>query len=167
MNPVRGHVLWSVMLSIVVLMPAGAHAQRAIFVVRHAEKMDDSKDPALSAAGKERAERLAGMLKDADVSAIYSTSFRRTMETAEPLARARHLTVTSYDPSDSTKFLARLRAEHPDDAVLVVGHSNTVPELLRAAGLASPIEIQDSEYTNLFVVIPLDGRPATVLRLRY
>jgi len=53
------------------------------------------------------------------------------------------------------------------DRVLVVGHSNTVPTLLRALHVAEPITVRDDEYDNLFIVFPQkEGRPV-LLRLKY
>ena len=74
----------------VLLLAQPAAAQRAVFVVRHAEKQSESNEPGvpLSEAGRARANKLAALLKSAGVTAIYSTDFVRTLETAEPLARA-------------------------------------------------------------------------------
>ena len=134
----------------ILLLAHPAAAQRAVFVVRHAEKQSESNEPGvpLSEAGRARANRLAALLKSAGVTAIYSTDFVRTLETAEPLA-------------------ARLKAEHPRDTVLVVGHSNTVPPLLKALGCSESIEIAAAQYDDLFAVVPGAGGPATLLRLTY
>ena len=61
----------------------------------------------------------------------------------------------------------RIRKDNPNDVVLVVGHSDTVPELLRLLGHPEPVTIAPAEYDNLFVAIPDKGGPPTVLRLRY
>ena len=141
-----------------------AAAQKAVFVVRHAEKIS-KEDERLTEAGKARGQRLARMLADAGIAAVYSTDTERTRGTAGPLAEERRLPVTIYD---KPKALAeRVRTEHGGDAILVVGHSNTVPKLLEAFGCAESVSIADDEYDNLFVVVPTAGGPATLVRLRY
>jgi broad specificity phosphatase PhoE len=158
-----------------IFVAESAVAQRAIFVVRHAEKQTDSNDPGvpLSKAGRARAKRLASHLKNAGVTAIYSTDFVRTLETAKPLASALRITVRKYSARgpdgkpDLAPLAARLKAEHPGDVVLVVGHSNTVPPLLKALGCAENIEISAAQYDDLFVVVPTGRGPPTLLRLTY
>lgn len=143
-----------------------ARAQSAVILVRHAERLDDSPDSPLSTAGVERAERLARMLESAGVTAIYTTHFQRTIKTAEPLAKKLGLTVTSDDPP-AAELLRRIRASHPQGTVLIVGHSNTLPELLAALGDKTTIEIPATEYDNLFIVSPRQGSPPVVVRLRF
>ena len=67
---------------------APARAQKAVILVRHAEKVDESEDPLLSAAGKARARALARSLRTAGVKAVYVTQYKRTGLTAAPLAAA-------------------------------------------------------------------------------
>jgi broad specificity phosphatase PhoE len=158
-----------------ILVTQSAAAQRAVFVVRHAEKQTDSNDAGvpLSKAGRARAIRLAALLKNSGITAIYSTDFVRTLETAEPLARALKITVRKYSATgadgkpDLAPLAARLKAEHARDIVLVVGHSNTVPPLLKALGCAESIEISAAQYDDLFAVVPTAHGPSTLLRLSY
>ena len=146
---------------------APVRAQKAVILVRHAEKVDDSRDPLLSAAGKARARALARHLRTAGVKAIYVTQFRRTMLTAAPLAAAAGLQPVVLSADQTQALVDRIREENAHDVVLVVGHSDTVPEVLRRLGHAQPVTIGASEYDNLFVAIPRpEGAPA-VLRLRY
>ena len=143
-----------------------AAAQKAVFVVRHAEKASDSneKEVPLSDQGKARADRLAAMLRDAGVTAICSTDTVRTRSTAEPLARALHMTIRTYtDVNDLAEELKR----EPDTVALVVGHGNTVPLFLTAMGVKEKIELGDREYDNLFVVVPRPSGGPEFLRLRY
>jgi broad specificity phosphatase PhoE len=149
------------------IVAADASAQRAVILVRHAERLDTSTDSQLSPAGVERAKRLAEMFEDAGITAIYSTNFRRTMSTAEPLAKALGLKVSVYDSKDDRRLVAQLREKHANDVVLVVGHSNSIPAALQALGHPDAISIADDEYTNLFVVTPRAQGPPVVLRLRY
>jgi phosphohistidine phosphatase SixA len=142
-----------------------ALAQKAVLVVRHGEKISDT-DERLTEAGRARAERLAKMLKDAGVTAIYSTDTERTRGTVEPLAMALGLKVAIYDKGDAA-LVGRVRAADPDGIVLVAGHSNSIPDLLKAFGCAADFKIASDEYDNLFVVVPRGNGPATLMRLRY
>jgi broad specificity phosphatase PhoE len=142
-----------------------ALAQKAVLVVRHGEKISDT-DERLTEAGRARAERLAKMLKDAGVTAIYSTDTERTRDTVQPLASALGLEVVIYDKADG-KFIERIRSEQPAGVVLVAGHSNTIPDLLKALNCRGDFKIASDEYDNLFLVLRQAGGPATLLRLRY
>jgi broad specificity phosphatase PhoE len=158
---------------IVTLLVAGilasaleARAQNAIVLVRHAERLDESSDSPLSAAGQQRADALARMLGDMGITAIYTTRYQRTIKTAEPLARRLGLAMTSDDPP-AAELIQRLRERHPQGTVLVVGHSNTLPELLTALGYATPVKIAATEYDNLFIVMPRPAAAPVVLRLKF
>jgi broad specificity phosphatase PhoE len=165
------HRIRAAILSGVVLLGVSgtALAQRAIFVVRHGEKISGS-DERLSEAGLQRAARLAAMLKDTGVAAIYSTDTPRTRGTVQPLADELKLQVQIYDVGtkkvDATAFARRLRQQHVDQVVLIVGHSNTVPDILRSLGCQETVTIGPDEYDNLFLVIPR-GKVAGLVRLRY
>lgn len=154
------------------LFASALHAQKAIFVVRHGEKISEE-DERLTEAGRARAGRLAAMLKTSGISAIYSTDTERTIGTAQPLADSLGLKVRIYDTKsvdgrlDFQPFVERLRADAPDGVVLAVGHSNTVPALLRALGCEEVVSIASDEYDNLFVVVPKRDGGATLVRLRY
>ena len=136
-----------------------------IVVVRHAEKVDDGTDPPLSTAGVARAEALARALRDLPVAAVYTSPFRRTAATVAPLCAARGLGPTTVTAADARGLAARLR-EHAGQTVVVCGHSNTVPDILRALGIAEAPAIADHEYDRLFVVTLGNGDPS-LLSLRY
>jgi phosphohistidine phosphatase SixA len=142
---------------------ATATAESTLFVVRHAEKADATKDPGLSEAGRARAKALAQMLRDANITAIYATEFKRTQQTAAPLAKALGVALTTLPASDTAALAAKLRAL-PGNA-LVVGHSNTIPDLIKALGISEAINIAENDYDNLFAVV-LDQKPR-LIRLHY
>jgi phosphohistidine phosphatase SixA len=144
-----------------------AFAQEAVFVVRHAERANQSADAPLSAAGAARALKLAAMLKDAGITHIYTTTLKRTIETAAPLAAAISVRAEQLPTADTKELAARLAALGPHDRALVVGHSNTVPGLIRALHSDTRIAISDKEYDNLFIVVPQKNAPPTLLRLKY
>jgi broad specificity phosphatase PhoE len=159
--------------TVLVAFPAAGRAQKAVFVVRHAEKVSDT-DERLTDAGRARAVRLAQMLKDAGIGAVYATDTERARDTAKPLADALKLKVAIYDTGggmsgkvDARAFVAALRKEHPSDVVLIVGHSNTIPDLLKNLGCAGEIKIAAAEYDNLFLVVPKGPGTAELIRLRY
>jgi broad specificity phosphatase PhoE len=145
--------------------PAGA--QQAVIAVRHAEKVDESKDPPLSPAGRKRALALARHLRTAGVDAIYVTQYQRTALTAAPLAAIMGLKPIVVRADVRQQLVDRIRRENADDVVLVVGHSDTVPDILRLLGHRDPVTIPSAEHDNLFVAVPREGGPPAVLRLRY
>ena len=137
-----------------------------VFLVRHAEKASASPDPGLTEAGETRAQALAELLRDAGVDVVYSTDYRRTRDTAAPLAVKLGLGLTTYDPRNLGELAADIRSQGV--RCLVVGHSNTTPELVGLLGgePGPPID-EKSEYDRLYVVtIGADGAVETVV-LRY
>ena len=153
-----------------VLVPAIASAQQMIFVVRHAERADDGKgitmnnkpaDPPLSAAGEMRAAKLEKMLADAGIKAIYVTEFRRTQDTARPLAAKIGVKVEEVASKDTGVLVAKVRKEHPNDTVLIVGHSNTIPDIVKAF-TGKVVTVGDDEYTAMFVLTPSAGTVALI-----
>lgn len=137
-----------------------------IVLVRHAEKAtDDPTDPSLSSAGRARAQALAQVLAGSKVDAIYATQFRRTRDTAAPLAQSLNLEV-QVRPIDvataagySKELAEHIRRTHAGQVVLVVGHSNTVPDLVAELSGVTVPPIAESEYTRLYA-IGLDGKSA-------
>jgi phosphohistidine phosphatase SixA len=154
-------------IATIVCAEAAAHAQEAIYIVRHAERADRSANSPLSDAGAARARKLATMLKDAGVTHVFTSDLRRTIDTGAPLADALHTRAEQVPSGDAQALAAKITAVGLHDRVLVVGHSNTVPELLRALHVASPVTIADDEYDNLFIVVPKAAASPTLLRLKY
>ena len=149
---------------------SGSPAVTTVILVRHAEKVDNSSDPELSAAGMERANTLVEVVKQARVTSIITTQFRRTRATAAPAAAALGLeprVITTSGAAHAREVADTVKA-HGGGVLLIVGHSNTVPAIIAALGAAAPAPICDSEYDDLFVVtLPGDGRPPIVVRTRY
>ncbi len=126
----------------------------SVFIVRHLQKAEGA-DPPLTAEGAANAERLSAMLKDKGIVAIFATPTRRAMETGQPLAKALGLAVMPYDPSDLASLAAKVAAAA--GPVLIVGHSNTVPDLVQLFGGARPAPLSDRDYGTLYDVEP-DGK---------
>lgn len=125
----------------------------SIFLVRHAEKADDgTKDPGLTSEGIMRSERLADMMKYEDITRIYATNYKRTKETADPLATRNEIDVLIYEPSDMS-FARKIKNESKDHNILIIGHSNTTPSLVNSIiGTQKYEKIEEDDYSNLFVI---------------
>jgi broad specificity phosphatase PhoE len=153
---------------------AAAPSATTIVVVRHAEKStDDPKDPSLSPAGQQRAQDLRTALKDAGVTDVYVTQYKRTRQTAEPLAEASGISTIErpINATNSATYARDLAHEiltrSAGKSVLVVGHSNTVPDIVKALSGSAVPAITDAEYDHIFVVtIPATGSPR-VMQVRF
>jgi broad specificity phosphatase PhoE len=150
-----------------------SQATTTIIFVRHAEKAESPpEDPELSEQGKRRVAELTRQLVDADVvagiDAIYSTPYKRTMETARPLSEALKLPINRYDPGDNEAVLETILKSHKGKIILVVGHSDTIPGLIADLGASKKVPpIGEMEYDNIYVIsIPWFGKTKTI-RLRY
>lgn len=136
-----------------------------VYIVRHAEKQK-GKDPDLTEEGKIRALKLPEVVPIDELRAIYSTATNRTEQTAAPVSAISGLPVTRMPPDDFEGLRKRVE-KHRGHAILVVGHSNTIPPMLQALGVADPVEIPDDGYGDLFVVkVPSEGT-STLERKRF
>jgi broad specificity phosphatase PhoE len=149
-------------MAAITLLPGLASAEpSAIYLVRHGEKVA-GQDPELSPQGQARANNIAAILHRAGITAIFSTPTTRTRQTAAPLAQRTGLPVQLYDPATPKALVDKVRGL--SGAVLVVGHSNTLPELVRLFGGAPGAEIADDEFDRLYQLLPgADGKVRTIL----
>jgi len=145
-------------VSVIILSSCFISCTRTIYIVRHAEKTASSdsaakmmqNDPPLSEAGKVRALVLKDELASKHVDHIYSTNTTRTRSTAEPLSQAIKVNVETYSNIDS--LISTIRSIKGN--VLVVGHSNTVDDIVNKLCGQTKIasDLKDGEYDNLFIV---------------
>jgi broad specificity phosphatase PhoE len=164
---------------VLALLLSSVHAQAAdqvIFLVRHAERATTpagqpagrnmmADDPPLAEAGHQRATRLAALLASADVKHIFTTEYLRTRQTAAPLAERLNVKPVMSASKDPGPLVQQVR-KVPGN-VLIVGHSNSIPDLLKRLGVTQPITIAENEYDNLFVVVRRATGEPTLIRLRY
>ena len=133
-----------------------------IYLVRHGEKAADGNDPSLTPQGRQRAQNIATMLHRAGIQAIFSSATVRTLETAKPLSASLSLPVQQYEAGKPEALVDQVKALQ--GPVLVVGHSNTLPQLVRLFGGAPGAEIGDNEYDRLYQLVNgTDGKVTTVL----
>jgi len=142
-------------------------APLTVFVVRHAEKGPGSPDPSLTDAGRRRAEALARVLKDAQVTALYVSEFKRSQETLAPLAKATGLTPMVVYAGQMDDLIAMLRALPAGSRAVVASHSNLVHLIVeRLSGQTVPA-LGDLDYDRMVVVtVQADGKGQAVV-LRY
>ena len=128
---------------------APVFAADTVYVIRHLQKAAGD-DPPLTSEGAAGAQKLSELLAKKNVTAVYATQTRRAMQTAEPLAKKLGLTVTTYDPKDPAALAEKVAKQK--GAALIVGHSNTVPELVAKLGGKQPGPLADTDYGTVFVV---------------
>lgn len=135
-----------------------------VVLVRHAEPATGGENPGLSAAGRRRAIELAKMLAGAGITAIFTSELRRTKETAAPLAAL--LSITPVEIAGAPAAAAN-QIKAAGKRVLVVGHTNTVPQIIHALGGPATVVIDAGEFDHMFVLqVPADGAES-LLTLHY
>lgn len=147
-------------------------ADTMIIVVRHAEKSaDDPKDPSLSEQGIARASKLAAVLKDVELKAVYATQYKRTQQTGLIAATQNGLSVQVRAANkENTKtytsdLLKEILKKHRGETVLIVGHSNTVPEIVKHLSNVDVTPIGENEFDRLYVITP--GKNPRMLSVSY
>ena len=151
------------LLLLCLAMPGLALADPAfIYLVRHGEK-ETGKNPALTAQGQVRARNIAALLRQAGIDAVFSSQTLRTMQTAQPMAERAGVAVQSYDADKPQEIVARIKALN-GGAVLVVGHSDTLADLVTRLGGAPGTPIGDLEFDRVYQLSRgADGKVVTVL----
>ena len=153
--------LW--MLATFAVTPA--EAQEVVFLIRHAERDWSSSDAGLVEEGRARAENWSRVLAAAQLDVVITSEMLRTRETGAPIASAHGIPTVVVPRSDYQVLFRLMRTKYSDGRVLIVGHSSTVPEIVRRLGHSILFHISKSDYNDLFIVRPTDSGPASVIRL--
>ena len=127
----------------------------SIYLVRHAEK-DEGKDPALTKKGEQRAQQLAYLLEQTNITHIYSTQYKRTIQTAQPLIDKTGLNIKYYDPRQLQEFALKLKTVQ--GSILVVGHSNTTPQLVELLSGQEVKALTEADYGDIYQVSLINGQ---------
>ncbi len=136
-----------------------------IIAVRHAEKVKTGDDPVLTPLGRKRAKAIATVLRDVPIDQVFATQFQRTQLTAGPVAATHELKPEIVPAAKFAQLAARIKKDFVGKTVLYAGHSNTVPQLVRALGVETVPALADGDYDNVFVVTLRPGDAPTVMRL--
>lgn len=121
-----------------------------IYLVRHAEKQKTAENPHLTQCGRFRAKQLAQTLSNVNIKSVYSTSYNRTLETATPTASSKGIGVKQYSPKGLPQLARQIKQNKEN--VLIVGHSNTTPELASLIIGKQVEKMNESEYQHLFQI---------------
>ncbi len=157
-------IIYLILITIIITFSETSIAESdgpfTLYLVRHAEKQTDSgRDPELTEEGSHRSVQLAGWFRDKGLVDIWSSDYKRTRDTATPTATSLKLKVEIYNAGNQTILIETL-LERQHNA-LVVGHSNTIPELARLLCECSIPDMEDSEHDRLIVISIEDGHSQT------
>lgn len=142
-------------ISLMLFAQVFANAQSTtVYVVRHAEKdmtNPSNPDPSLSGEGLQRSFDLRDILAKEKIDAVFSTNYKRTIQTGNPLSMLINKEIIMYDPSKNQELIKTILENHKGKKVLIVGHSNTILTLIKAFGATPSTEqLQDTQYNLLF-----------------
>ena len=141
---------------------AVAQSKKTIILVRHAEKAvaaadDKTGDVELTSEGRERALRFAKAAKRFRPGQIFSTAYKRTRQTAEPIAKLRGKEIQTYDAAKHPELID-LILKSKTKRFVIVGHSNTVPFLANLLAKKDVFkQLPDTEYGVIYVIRMTNG----------
>lgn len=138
------------------IQPCLASDNFTLYLVRHAEKQTDSKNPPLTQCGKRRAKQLATLLGTANITSIYSTSYQRTMSTAAPLSNIKNIAIKNYNPRQLEQLSLHLKQRKENS--LIVGHSNTTPQLTQLLSGRKIAGLDEEDFQMLYQVQFIEGK---------
>lgn len=141
--------------------------ETVVVLVRHADRAQGLDQ--LSDIGLVRSQELVHVLEKAGVDVIIRSDTNRTAQTAAPLTAATGITPVVFPSNDIAAFVDEIRSRHIGETVFVIGHSNTVPQIIATLGGPNIPEIAETEFDNLFVLTlcRCSWRPARLLNLQY
>ncbi len=147
----KNFILIPLMLILFSACNVGEDMDKTIYFVRHAEKdTTTDKDPSLTVDGVMRSVDLASWFKNIEVDTVFSSDYQRTIETAQPLIKAKRLELGKYDPKDFEGF-AKILTEIEADTIVVIGHTDNILKQIEALEADRPQEeIKESEYNKIF-----------------
>ena len=138
-----------------------------VILIRHADRTssETDQDPSLNDKGEARAQELVHVLGTSGIEIIYHSRFKRSKETANPLAT--QFGIAKKQLEEPSQLQHDILTRHAGKAVLVIGHSDTVPKLIKRLAGGDMDDINDGEFDNLFIVTVLGPSQARVTHLKY
>ena len=154
-------------LVVMVMVPLCCAETTTVYLVRHAEKKTDTSDSDLTVAGQKRAKDLARTLRSVKLDVCISSQFKRTQQTATPAAKAANLTLVKRKAGQEAELATEFKKDFVGKTILFVGHSDTVPTMLKNLGAKKVPSIGESDFDNLFLLRIRDDGVVIVTRLHY
>ena len=138
----------------------------SIILVRHADRAGSA--DSLNTLGNVRALELDRVLHEAGITAIYASNYNRTQDTADDLASSLGISLEIYNASEIPALVTDINANHKGEVILVVGHSNTVPETIGLLGISpQPLDIDHDEYDHMYHVTLSDHTVPRLIKMKY
>jgi len=145
--------------------PAPKDGTPTVFLVRHAEKVDESRDPDLSEAGRRRAQQLKRFFSDAGVTRLFCTQYKRTQQTLQPLSDAVGKPCQMVRAQEPDALVAQIRRLNTSEVVVVAGHSNTLATIAEKLGAPKgQLKVAHHHYDDV-VLLKLTKHGTYLLRL--
>jgi broad specificity phosphatase PhoE len=148
------------------LLTTAVNAQEVLFFIRHAEKEVTGDDPGLTQEGRARSAAWASFLGHAEIDQVITTDARRSQQTGDIIAQVLGLAQTQIAMQDVTGLIDALEFEHSEDRVLIVGHTETIPSILFRIGHPDMLQIDQEDFSNLFVFTPGAGEGARLIHMQ-
>ncbi len=136
-----------------------------VILVRHAERLNDTDTTSISESGIERAKALENVVREVGIQRIYVSEKIRTVQTAAPATTRRGIIATRITASDISRYVDSVKS-HRGDGILIVGHSDTLPQIIRKLGISDVPTIPLNQFDDLFVVTMFRFR-STLVHLKY
>ncbi len=141
-------------------------AQEIVYVIRHAEKEPSGADPSLTPAGERRASTWARFLELAGLDAVLTSEAKRSRQTGAIIAGLLQLETRAAPGMDGIALADMVQFDYEDSLLLIVGHTETIPGILKGLGVQEPVEVTDEEFDRLFILFNAGSDDAQLVSLR-
>lgn len=144
-------------------------SQQTFYIVRHAEKADNSNDPQLSQQGIDRAVDLEKYLAGKKLDTVFTSTFKRTILTGLSVSLPRaipQLTIDQQNQQTLNDFVQSMKGLKTDKGILIVGHTNTVPAIVQGLCGQTIAPISENDYDNIYIIVIKNGN-AVLQQLTY
>jgi phosphohistidine phosphatase SixA len=163
MPPLFKHLLKAGCVASMIFCSNAIASHYQLFLVRHAEKAATSADPDLSTCGQHQAKALATLLKDVQLPQIFHTPYQRTKMTAQAMAQ-NDRKLQPYNPAKLAEFAAQLLQNQ--QSAVIVGHSNTTPELVALLSSQQIASMAETEYGIIYQLVFANQQLVALNRLQ-
>ncbi len=149
----KAHAFCYLVLVLFISVASISVSAQDIYLVRHFQKMKTqdkaNKNPDLTETGFKNAVILANHLSELGIEQVLTTNYLRTINTAKPSVDMAGQELQLYDPRNLILLAKQLQTSN--QTTLVVGHSNTTPQLFFLLG-CQKTSLSEDQYGDLFKI---------------